>query len=457
MAKKKKSPKKSAPKKRTASAKKAAPKKAAAKKAAPKKASAKKASAVKTKAMKSAKSMAESFLGQYVILKANVADSGDLFNGRLGLPSAGPMRAPTPPPVEVESAALKAHELADVRRDPQVVSIAPAMPMQLVAPVSVGPVVGPAAPGNTWGVEAVGAHQSLLTGAGITVAVLDTGIDATHPAFAGVNLVQRNFTSEGPADVHGHGTHCAGTIFGRDVGGLRIGVARGVQRALIGKVLGAGGGSSVSIAQAIRWAVDEGANVISMSLGIDFAGYVAFLIGQGFPAELATSKALEGYRTNVRLYDTLAANVRAQGMFGRGCVIVAAAGNESRRQVDPNFEITVAPPATADGIVSVAALGQTAAAGGFMVANFSNTGANVSAPGVNIQSARLGGGLVAMNGTSMATPHVAGVAALWAEQLITATGGALPADQLVAKLVGNAQALPGLDAMDVGAGIVKAP
>ena len=60
---------------------------------------------------------------------------------------------------------------------------------------------------------------SPFTGLGIVVAVLDTGIDATHPAFAGVTLVKKNFTTEAAGDLHGHGTHCAGTIFGRDVSG----------------------------------------------------------------------------------------------------------------------------------------------------------------------------------------------------------------------------------------------
>jgi subtilisin family serine protease len=421
------------------------------------KSSAAKKSTATKKAARRGRSAAESFLGKYVILKKSFADAGDPFMGPAALPTGMP-RAEEARPVEIAVAELKMRELADVRRDPQVLSIAPSMPMFLIEPVAVEPVARPAATGLAWGVEAVGAHQSIATGAGVTVAVLDTGIDASHPAFAGVNLVQRNFTDEGPGDEHGHGTHCAGTIFGRDVNGLRIGVARGVSRAIIGKVLGEGGGSTESIASAITWAVEEGANVISMSLGIDFGRFVKILIGQGFPPELATSRALEGYRTNVRLYDTLAAQVRARGLFGRGVIIVAAAGNESRRQVRADFEITVAPPATADGIVSVGAIGQSGSSGNsFLVADFSNTGPNVAAPGVAIPSAKLGGGIISMNGTSMATPHVAGVAALWAEQIMNQSGGRLMGDQLIARLVGSATPLSGLDPMDIGAGLVKAP
>jgi subtilisin family serine protease len=387
----------------------------------------------------------------YVVLKSAASPTRDPFGP--GVSTAG---VPVGAGVRAEVANLARHQLATLANDASVIAVAPAMPMTLIRPVSEGPVAAAQA-AMGWGIGAVGADRSPRTGDGVVVAVLDTGIDAGHPAFDGVELVQEDFTGEGNGDQHGHGTHCAGTIFGRDVNGMRIGIARGVRKALIGKVLGQnGGGSSDQITRAMLWAVDQGAHVISMSLGMDFPGWVEAMIKDGLPADLATSRALEGYRANTRLFDTLAAHIKAHGLMAQATVIVAAAGNESRREMGAEFEISVAPPAIAEGIISVAALGRNGA--GLKVAPFSNTGANLSAPGVDIVSAARGGGLRSMSGTSMATPHVAGVAALWAEQLLAR--GRLDAFTLVGKLAGtatSAQIAAGFDPFDVGAGLVQCP
>ncbi len=369
---------------------------------------------------------------------------------RAGATAAAPAESPR---VEVDELEPKRAARLAQEKD---TSVAMVIPMKLIEPFDDGPNAEAAAPGPTWGVKAVGADTSPFTGAGIVAAILDTGIDPGHAAFAGVQLERRNFTGESDDDQHGHGTHCAGTVFGRDVNGTRIGVAPGITKAFIGKVLGSGGGGSDQIAQAIQWAVNGGANVISMSLGIDFPGFVKELEADGLPTELATSIALEGYRTNVLLFERLASFIAAQGAFGSTAILVAAAGNESQREVNADFEISVSPPAVADGVVSVAALGSGAQ--GFTVADFSNVGARLSGPGVNIQSARVGGGLRSMSGTSMATPHVAGVAALWAQKLAgeNQLNGKLLAERLVSS--GTTSGLStGFDAGDVGSGMVQSP
>lgn len=363
-------------------------------------------------------------------------------------------KASVPPMLEVHVDEVSRREIGILHQDRTVAAFAQAMPMKLIEPVSVSDGEAPAGDTAAWGVKAVKASTSPFTGEGIVVCVLDTGIDAGHPAFSGVELVQEDFTGEGNGDTNGHGTHCAGTVFGRNVNGLRIGVAPGIRKALIGKVLGEQGAATDRLWQAIEWAVNNGANIVSMSLGMDFPGYVRYLIEeQGLPAEPASSRALEAYRANVLLFEQMVQFINATTHFGRGAVLVAAAGNESNR---PTWEIAVAPPAVATGIISVAAVGQSDR--GLVVAPFSNTGAEISGPGVGILSAKPGGGLQYMDGTSMATPHVAGVAALWAEK--TKKTLELTPGKTIANVIGHAslaELAPGFDPMDIGNGLAVAP
>ncbi len=392
----------------------------------------------------------------YIVLRDVAQPSRDGFRSGNAFEARGASSALSAPPrPQVDTAALTPNEVRKLTRDPEVQAVAPVIPTQLIRPLQVD---GAAAAQQAWGIAAVGAAESRYTGSGAVVAVLDTGIDKAHAAFAGVTLVERDFTGSGNGDRQGHGTHCAGTIFGRDVSGTRIGIARGVQKALIGKVLGDdGGGDSRMIFQGLQWALEENADVISLSLGFDFPGAVRRMVEQGWPADLATSVALEGYRGNLRMFDAIMGMARARMAFNTGAVIVAAAGNESRRDQNAQYEIAVSIPAAAEGVVSVGALAE--GHGGYGVAAFSNTLPQVSAPGVNILSAMPGGGVRALSGTSMACPHVAGVAALWWEAL-RATPVPATATAVVAKLLATARAgvfAQNVDVADRGLGLITAP
>jgi subtilisin family serine protease len=359
--------------------------------------------------------------------------------------------ASEPPRATVEVQSLSPQDVADARRTAGVLA-APVIPLKLVEPVAVDDAAGTAAvSGPTWGVTAVGAAGSTATGKGAKVAVLDTGIDKDHPAFADLTVTEQDFTGEGDGDWKGHGTHCAGTIAGADVNGTRIGIAREIDELLIGKVLGQhSGGDSASLVRAMLWAADGGANVISMSLGIDFPGLVADLTAQGIPIAPATSRALKDYRDNVRLFESAVGVLESRGRLGeQPIVVVAASGNESDRNA---YTIDVSPPAASTGFIKVAAVGQDGG-GALVIAPFSNTGVDVAGPGVDVLSAKVGGGLTSMNGTSMATPHVSGVAALWMQSL----GVGATADALRAHLSGRAQPISGLSFPDVGSGLVQAP
>jgi len=389
---------------------------------------------------------------KYVILRAPSIHMPEFGMAALAVGPSG-VGAEAIGELEVATAELDSREAGELRRDPAVLSFAPVMELKLHEPL-----VDEEESNEqevTWGVEAVAADTSPFVGSGVTVAVLDTGIDSGHEAFQGTTIIEKDFTGEGNGDPHGHGTHCAGTVFGKSVGGLRIGVAPGVDRALIGKVLSSRGrGSTEEIVQAVQWALSEGANVISMSLGIDFPGVVDRIEAGGVPRKAAVSMGLEAYRANINVFGRLAAFARSRGSIFQASIIVAATGNESDR---PNFEVAVAPPAAADDIFAVGAVGPSP--NGLTVARFSNTKADICAPGVGIRSAATGGGIRSLSGTSMATPHVAGVAALWAAKLLQ-TSGRIDTTALAARLIGSGSYAPlagGFNAGDVGTGVVQAP
>lgn len=277
----------------------------------------------------------------------------------------------------------------------------------------------------TWGLQAIRAQDS-TTGAGVKVAVLDTGVDLEHRDFAGRSIVSASFVrGEGVQDGHGHGTHCIGTACGPQLPSAqpRYGVA-GEAVIHAGKVLSnSGSGGDAGILAGIDWALSKGCRVISMSLGAP--------VSVGSPY----SRVYEGV---------------ARRALNAGTIIVAAAGNDSRR---PGTIRPVSRPANCPSILAVGAL--TPALG---VARFSNAGLNsdggqvdIAAPGVNVLSAwPEPAGHRRLNGTSMATPHVAGILALLA--------GAHPeagAAELIRRLLTAASRLP-LPSTDVGSGLAQA-
>ena len=384
------------------------------------------------------------------------------------------LRTPDPPQgghdaIAVETTKLSEIQAHEAARDPAN-TLAPVMPVTLIAPLNVAdygissdgdPVALAQSAKSSWGIDVTGASATDLTGEGVVVAILDTGIDAGHLAFAGINFARQNFSgsdSTDTSDRQGHGTHCAGTVFGRDVDGTRIGIARGASNAIIGKVLDdQGRGSTASVLKALHWAGSQGANVVSMSLGFDFPGMQEQLTQSGRPPKLATSMALKAYRENLRMFDTLLAYLMLENPASAGMVVVAASGNESMRNIDPNFVIDTGLPAAASAnILSVGAIRRQGDL--FGIAPFSNVNPVLCAPGVDIVSAKAGGGLVSMSGTSMACPHVAGLAALWWQK--AAAAGRATAGTVRAHVVAAALAegfVQGVGQVDRGEGLAMAP
>lgn len=272
----------------------------------------------------------------------------------------------------------------------------------------------------TWGLKATKVDKSLLTGSGIKVAVLDTGMDLLHPDFAGRSIVSQSFVpGETVQDTNSHGTHCIGTACGfQDLNGRRYGIAY-ESTIYVGKVLSnAGSGDSGWILAGMEWAIANGCQVISMSLG-----------------------------NTTRTPSTAYEKVGLRALQNR-CLIVAAAGNNGRTGG------TVGQPANSPSIMAVGAIDKCQALADFSAKAGKSPGAKVdiAAPGVDIYSSvpveqeRY----AAYNGTSMATPHVAGLAALYAES--TGKRGS----QLWQLLTSRALPLP-LPSASVGSGLVQAP
>jgi len=286
-----------------------------------------------------------------------------------------------------------------------------------------------AAPDHSWCLDMIGVpagHRP--SGRDVTVAVLDTGVDLNHPDLVGPLRESWRTSSfvphEGVQDGHGHGTHCVGVVGGprRSSSGTRYGVAPEA-RVLVGKVLSdAGSGFSDWILDGIDWAADSGARVISLS---------------------CISSRTSGQPYAV-VYERVAENL-LRGH--RGTLLLAAAGNASER---PWYTRPVDNPAACPSLLAIAAVHRAGRIASFSSRQMDDIGeVNLSAPGVSVHSAWTGGGFRTLSGTSMAVPHVAGVAALYLEEQ-----PALSGPDLWRAL--QTRAVPLGDTHDFGSGLVQA-
>ena len=267
--------------------------------------------------------------------------------------------------------------------------------------------------------------QAGITGKDIKVAIVDTGIDPNHPDFANRIAQMKDFTGQGPADNHGHGTHVAGIIGGTGAGSG--GKYRGVAPECLyytAKVLrGDGSGSTSDVMAGVEWAVQQSAQVINLSLGSD--------------------GACDG---------TDALSVLCDAAVGKGAAMCIAAGNAG-----PGAS-TVGSPGCAKTVITIGATTKSD-----QVASFSSRGPtsdgrvkpDVCFPGVNIVACRAAGTAMgtpvnqlytSASGTSMATPHATGTCAL----LLQAKPGSSP--QQIKDLLMNTAKDLGLDPNTQGKG-----
>ncbi|GAA2570947.1 hypothetical protein GCM10010304_06650 [Streptomyces roseoviolaceus] len=300
--------------------------------------------------------------------------------------------------------------------------------------ISARDAVAPDPHGGVAQIGAPAAWKAGYDGKGVKVAVLDTGIDATHPDLKGKILKAKDFSGSGSTDDRqGHGTHVASTVVGSGAksGGKYKGVAPGAEL-LVGKVLDdTGFGDNSDIIAGMQWAVAQGARVVNMSLGeVDTPGVD--------PLEKAVN-------------DLSASS---------GALFVIASGNSG-----PS-DTTVGSPGSA---AAAAALTVAAVDRHDKIASWSSRGPtadgrlkpDIAAPGVDIIAAKAAHGIegndeapgyVSMSGTSMATPHTAGAAAILAQEHPRWTG-----ERLKSALTASARTLSGVTPYDVGVGRADLP
>lgn len=224
-----------------------------------------------------------------------------------------------------------------------------------------------------WGLQAMGVPDiwKETQGEGVKVAVLDTGVATKHPDLQSAIIKTKDFTGEGVEDGNGHGTHCSGIVLGRQNNDGVVGVAPKAEL-MIGKVLSNAGSGRISwIVEGMEWALAEGADIISMSLGSRMPSA---------ELEQAVKKVINNH-----------------------CILICAAGN------DGQGNDTIGYPGHYEGVITVGSIKR-----GNKRSDFSSTGPSIGimAPGEGILSCYPPDKFARLSGTSMATPFIAGVAAL---------------------------------------------
>ncbi|MBC8088572.1 MAG: S8 family serine peptidase [Phycisphaerae bacterium] len=297
------------------------------------------------------------------------------------------------------AAHMTAATAASLQNNPAVLLV------ELDAPVSIngGGVQSPA----TWGLDRLdqvslpmnNSYSYPSTGSGVSVYILDTGIRASHNEYGGRAVAAFSAIAGGPADCHGHGTHVAGTI-----GGTTYGVAKQVRLYGVRVLDCSGNGMNSGVIAGINWVT---ANAVRPAV-----------------ANMSLSGGMSG-----------ALDAAVQGSIASGITYAIAAGNSSTNACNESpgrtpLAITVAASSSSD-----------------TRASFSNFGpcVDIFAPGVSITAAGLSSdvALATMSGTSMASPHVAGVAALYLSMNPTSTPAQVTAGLLAAARSGKVQDLRG--------------
>jgi len=310
------------------------------------------------------------------------------------------------------AATIPADQVETLANIPGMISLELDMPVQLLD----------AELDNGWGVKRIGAgyaHDQGFTGAGVKVAVLDTGIDYNHPEFDGIYAGGFDFQNNDsdPMDDHDHGTHVSGTIAAAWDGVGVVGVAPGIQIYACKVLNASGSGDFSTIIAALEWCVNNDIDVTNQSLGS--------FVNPGSAVESAYDNAAEA-----GIYHA-AASGNFFGIFG------------------------IAYPARFDSVVATGATEKNN-----KKASFTDTGPQLelAAPGVDVLSCKRGGGYIEFSGTSMASPHVAGTAALvFATGIADANGNGRINDEVRARMNMTAIDLgnPGRDTQ-YGFGLVNA-